>query len=167
MENIKGFDFQPLQIEADGSVKSGVEELARHVKNNSVTDAILICHGFRNDEADARGLYTRFLSTFADNGAAPALASRLGQRKFAVGGVFWPSMIFPEVDDSQGSALSAGDNLQYRQRLESMKAGLDAEASDTSTTCFRSWTAPPTIETRNCRSARACCASRGSCRSKT
>lgn len=128
MENIKGFDFQPLQIEADGSVKSGVEELAQHVKNNSVTDAILICHGFRNDEADARGLYTRFLSTFADNGAAPALASRLGQRKFAVGGVFWPSMIFPEVDDSQGSALSAGDNLQYRQRLESMKAGLDAEA---------------------------------------
>ncbi len=125
MENLHGFDFQPLQIDGNGDIKGGVEELAQHASNNAVTDVILMCHGFRNDENDAKALYGRFLETFGGNRTNPAVVAQLAPRKFAVGGVFWPSMIFPEVNDSQGSALSAGADPQDRQRLEALKSGMD------------------------------------------
>ena len=125
MESFNGFDFQPLQFDIHGNAQSGIDELAEHVKSAAVTDVILICHGFRNDEANARKLYGNFLQTFKQNCGQPLLAGRLGQRKFAVGGVLWPSMILPEPHDDQGSAQSVGGNLSDQQRLEDMKSGLD------------------------------------------
>jgi hypothetical protein len=127
MENLAGFDFQALQFDAHGNAQSGLDDLAQHVKDKGVTDVILLCHGFRNDEADARRLYGNFLKTFADNKSKPVMAAPLGPRKFAVGGVLWPSMIFPEVDDSQGGAQSLGTGASDQQRLEDMKAGMDAD----------------------------------------
>lgn len=127
MENIHGFDFQPLQFDRNGNPTSGVEELARHVRDSAATDVVFICHGFRNDENDARALYARFLDTFAGNRARPGVAPQLAPRRFAVGGAFWPSMIFPETNDSQGGAQSAGAETQDRQRLEALKAGLDPQ----------------------------------------
>ena len=128
MEKVSGFDFQPIQIDRSGALKGGADELAQHVKANHVTDVIIMCHGFRNDDNDARALYTNFLKTFADNCKSPGVAARLAGRSFAVGGVFWPSMVFPEPDDSQGRAQSADGTAQDRQRLESMKASLDGSA---------------------------------------
>jgi hypothetical protein len=130
METIHGVDFQPIEIDRHGSLKSGGDELAAHVKSRNVSDVVLICHGFRNDENDARALYTRFLKTFADNRTHAALASKLAGRTYAVGGVFWPSMIFPEPNDSDGVALSMEDtSADDRARLETMKSGLDAPAA--------------------------------------
>jgi hypothetical protein len=130
METIAGFDFQPIDIDRRGTLKSGGDELAAHAKSAKVSDVVLICHGFRNDENDARALYTRFLKTFGDNRSHASLASKLAGRTYAFGGVFWPSMIFPEPNDSDGAALSAGDAAAgERQRLETMKATLDAPAA--------------------------------------
>ena len=127
MENISGFDFQPIHVGSDGAVTSGAEELAQHVKANTVTDVVIMCHGFRNDENDAHGLYTNFLETLSENCKSPVVAPRLAGRTFAVGGVFWPSMILPEPKDSQGQAQSAGSTAEDRQRLQEMKTTLDTE----------------------------------------
>jgi len=130
METIHGVDFQPIEIDRHGTLKKGADELAAHVKSQNVSDVVLICHGFRNDENDARALYTRFLKTFADNRTHAALAAKLAGRTYAMGGVFWPSMVFPEPNDSEGAALSVDDAAANdRQRLEAMKSGLDAPAA--------------------------------------
>ena len=128
MEKISGFDFQPIQIDRSGKLTGGAEELAQHVKTNHVTDVVIICHGFRNDENDARALYTHFLTTFADNCKLPGVSPQLAGRTFAVGGVFWPSMIFPEVNDSQGHAQAADSTMDDRLRLVAMKTSLDSSA---------------------------------------
>ena len=95
METIHGFDFQAIQIDRHGTLQSGADELAAHVENHAVSDVIGSAHGFRNDENDARALYTRFLQTFAANRTHRLAAPKLAGRTFAVGGVFWPSMVFP------------------------------------------------------------------------
>ena len=119
MEKLAGFDFQSVQIDADGKLQAGASELATFVAAQGVTDVILMCHGFRNDEKDAKALYESFLTNFRKNAAKAGV----DQRKFAVGGVFWPSMIFPEPDDSGGGgALSAaGPSKQDKARLLEMK----------------------------------------------
>jgi hypothetical protein len=128
METIHGFPFQAIAIDRHGKLKSGAAELAQHVATHAVSDVVVLCHGFRNDDNDARALYTRFLKTFADNRAHPSLAAKLAGRSFAVGGVFWPSMVLPEPNDSDGQAQSVGDpTADDRRRLEAMKAGLDAK----------------------------------------
>lgn len=125
METIHGFDFQRINIDSHGTLKDGGDALAAHVRDKNVSDVVLICHGFRNDENDARALYTRFLKSFAASRQHASLAAKLEGRSFAVGGVFWPSMIFPEPNDSGGVALSTGDTrAEDRRRLEAMKAGL-------------------------------------------
>jgi len=128
MDTIEGFEFQPIEIDRHGRVEAGAEELATHVRDREVSDVIIICHGFRNDANDARSLYTRFLKTFKQNLQRGGPVSGLSGRTFAVGGVFWPSMILPEPDDSQGAALSVGSGTE-RQRLETMKADADANAA--------------------------------------
>lgn len=119
MEKLAGFDFQSIEIEADGKLQAGASELATFVAAQGVTDVILMCHGFRNDANDAKALYKNFLTNFQKNSGKAGV----DQRKFAVGGVFWPSMIFPEPDDSGGgSALSAaGTSKQDKTRLLEMK----------------------------------------------
>ena len=128
MEKISGFDFQAIQIDKSGTITGGADDLAQHVKANNVTDVVIMCHGFRNDENDARALYTHFLQTFSDNCKLSGVAPRLAGRSFAVGGVFWPSMVFPEPDDSQGHAQAADTTAEDRRRLETMKATLDGDA---------------------------------------
>lgn len=130
METIHGVDFQPIEIDRRGNLKSGADELAALVKSKNISDVVFMCHGFRNDENDARRLYTRFLETFAANRANPSLSAALAGRTFAVGGVFWPSMVFPEPDDSGGPALPAADSpAADRARLEAMKSEVDAPAA--------------------------------------
>jgi hypothetical protein len=125
MENLNGFDFQAMHYDEHGNAQSGVEEFAQHVKKEKVTDAIFLCHGFRNDENAARTLYGNFLKSFSANASLPAVAEQLSSRKFAVAGVFWPSMIFRENFDVQGSALSADIAPSASARLQAMKSGLD------------------------------------------
>lgn len=130
METIHGVDYQPIEIDRRGAVESGVDELAAHVQSRNVSDVVLICHGFRNDANDARRLYARFLETFAANRAHASLQAKLAGRTFAVGGVFWPSMVLPEPDDSDGAALAAADApAADRARLTAMKSELDAPSA--------------------------------------
>lgn len=125
MEKLEGFDFQGLRFNWKGQPEGGLDELAAFVKTGGVTDVIILCHGFRNDENDARKLYGGFLKTFGENIAHPAVAAKLSGRKWAVGGAFWPSMVFPEPEEGGGGGLSAGAGSDAA-RLEALKEGLDA-----------------------------------------
>lgn len=127
MEKLSSFDFQEIQIDLHGNIQSGVDELVQHVNEQGVTDVILMCHGFRNDESDARRLYGDFLQTFIQNQRTPTVSGQLSSRKFDVGGIFWPSMIFTEPHNSQGTALAISDDESSQQRLSQMKAGLDED----------------------------------------
>jgi len=106
MDKIASFDFAALRFDADGKPLAPTEINGFVDAASTFDDVILLAHGFRNSELEARGLYTEFLTNFAAH--IPALG--LGQRKFLTGGVFWPSKAFKETDDFE--AESAGGTTQ-------------------------------------------------------
>jgi hypothetical protein len=127
MPNIEGFDFFPLTFDDKGQLKSRQELDALIGRANSApaTDAVFIAHGFRNDAADATGLYTRFLKTFGAHLSRPEFKG-VAARHFVVGGVYWPSKPFRESFDT-GAAGTRGlhDDTQAmadaRAQLEDLK----------------------------------------------
>lgn len=124
MEQIHGFDFVRLQFDENGKLLNAPQFEELKQKAAQATDAIFIAHGFRNDENDATGLYTRFLETFRQHVDGPFHAS-IGSRKFVVAGVYWPSKKFPEDVKFDGSTASIGDDLvekeAVRQKLVDMR----------------------------------------------
>src|SRR3954449_10484259 len=99
MESVHGFDFFHLKFDGDGNLQTpqALAELKQRADAAGATDAILIAHGFRNDENDATGLYTEVLGTFRANLSRPEFQPSLGARKFVVAGIYWPSKSFPEA----------------------------------------------------------------------
>ena len=130
MESIHGFDFFRLKFDADGKLvgTQALTELKQRASAAGATDAVLLAHGFRNDENDAAGLYTRFLETFRQNLGRPELQDSLGSRRFIVAGVFWPSKAFKEAfGGDEGSVLGLGDDEMVqkelvREQLEELQA---------------------------------------------
>jgi len=121
MESRHGFDFVKLQFDADGALQNApsFEEL----KNAGATDVILIAHGFRNDENDATGLYDRFLTTFRDHLSSGAFPNVAG-RKFAVGGVYWPSKPFQE--SFSGTVQGVDSELAQKEAVKAKLMDLKA-----------------------------------------
>ena len=132
MESLEGFDYFPLRADGKGRIEKQAEQdaLIAHVKQAAPSDLIFIAHGFRNDESDARRLYSAFLSSFRAHLARPELAG-LRSRKFAVCGVLWPAKAFRESFD-EGGVQSTGDDdaekREARRRLEDLKE-TDASAT--------------------------------------
>lgn len=129
METLSGFDFIALDHDTDGHPKDkALDELVAHVGATGVTDVILIAHGFRNDENEARNLYQNFLANFSAHLTRPELVDRTRSRKFAAAGIFWPSKKWSEgatVDD-EGSVQGVGhdaaaDMLATREELERLR----------------------------------------------
>lgn len=108
MPIVEGFDFFPLKFDDQGALQSRPEFDALTARACSATDVVFIAHGFRNDENDATGLYTRFLGTFRANLARPEFSALAG-RQFVFAGVYWPSKPFRE---SYGDASTGTRGLQ-------------------------------------------------------
>lgn len=124
MPTIEGFDFFPLTFDEDGALTSRQEcdALLTHGETSPDTDAIFLAHGFRNDEADASGLYRRFLQTLRANLARPEFQS-LGSRRFVVAAVYWPSKPFREM---YGTIPGGTRGLQDpRETIAALEAELD------------------------------------------
>lgn len=128
METLSGFDFLPFEYDGDGRpVSAPTAQLAQHIGQAGITDLLVMAHGFRNDERDARQLYGNFLQAFADHRPRAELTGRLAHRKIAVAGIFWPSKAFPEGGggDDAGSVQALGDaadeQAETRARLEEMR----------------------------------------------
>ena len=78
MEQLQQFDFFPLKFDDNGklvSTQTWTDFKARVAAAGGPTDAIFIAHGFRNDENDARSLYSEFLRTFRANMAKGPVAA--------------------------------------------------------------------------------------------
>ena len=117
MEKLAGFDFIALEFDGDGKATStALNTLQQHVRAAAVTDVVLIAHGFRNSEQEARGLYEEFFTNFRAHLGRDELKAQLSSRVFAVGGVLWPSKKFdegPEVVEGGVQGLNnAGADLQ-------------------------------------------------------
>ena len=135
MESVHGFDFFPLQFDAEGTLTSTGEWNAfkDRVRNVQATDALFIAHGFRNDEGEARALYGEFLRTFRQNMGRAEIREKFESRRFTVAGVLWPSKAFREAFGSDGGGVqAAGDEAAEleaaRQQLDDLKCtdGLSA-----------------------------------------
>jgi hypothetical protein len=120
VQTVEGFDFQALEFDKSGKLTNpaSLQVLIGHVAAASVTDVIQIAHGFRNSEAEALALYSRFLKTFRAHLGRAEFAATLAPRRFAVGGVFWPSKAFKEVSDfDAGGALGLEDEEMLLERV--------------------------------------------------
>jgi hypothetical protein len=100
------------------------------VKSASATDAVFLAHGFRNDNADATGLYTRFLKTFRAQLSRPEFAT-VAARRFVVAGVYWPSKPFREMfDDEDGGTRGLRNPAEAmndaKTQLEDLKDDMSA-----------------------------------------
>jgi hypothetical protein len=123
METIQGFDFFRLHFDADGNLEQQ-QELDDFKQRAALgSDAILIAHGFRNDENDATGLYTGFLQTLRQHVDGPFQAT-LGGRRFVVAGIYWPSKPFPENVTFEGSTASIDDELVEKEQARAQLVDL-------------------------------------------
>ena len=126
MPIIEGFDFFPLKFDDHGALQSPQEFDALTARAGSATDVVFIAHGFRNDENDATGLYTRFLGTFKANLARPEF-SALANRQFVFAGVYWPSKPFREtytegLSGTRGLQNNSPTLADAKAQLEDFKA---------------------------------------------
>lgn len=95
----------------------------------TVTDLLVISHGWNNDMAEARDLYKSILQSVRaelDSGKVP-----LGGRKFAVLAVLWPSKKFAERDlipSGAASGAAAVSTEVLQEEIDHTFAGTEAEA---------------------------------------
>jgi len=136
MQTIDRFDFFPLIFDAEGALQARQEfdGFVRLAGTTPATDAIFIAHGFRNDEDEATGLYTRFLKTFRAQLSRPEFKS-IAQRQYVVAGVYWPSKPFRETFPEETAGTRGLRNpREVMAGLEGQLADLKADATPTQRT---------------------------------
>jgi hypothetical protein len=128
MQTIERFDFFPLTFDGEGTLQSREEfdAFVTRAGTPPAADAVFIAHGFRNDEADATGLYTRFLKTFRAQLARPEFKT-VAARRFVFAGVYWPSKPFREVDDPPGGTRGL---LNPHEAMAAVRDQLDDLSKD-------------------------------------
>jgi hypothetical protein len=131
MAELSGFPYAEVRFGVDGAPIDRAEPKAAIdlPGDADVTDVLVISHGWNNDMAEARGLYSRLAASMRDvlNGAAPA---SYGDRSLAIIGVLWPSKRFAESDLIPGGAASVGagaDAAAIRRELDELADFLDRD----------------------------------------
>ena len=127
MEQIAGFPYFPLEFTKDGAIfkNQQADDILANVPAGT-TDIVIASHGWNNDMAEAKTLYTN-LFTSVKNQLAQSPAS---QRKLAVVGVFWPSKKFAEEGQTPGGGASVGAiDQKLRSRVEVLESALGVDLS--------------------------------------
>ena len=126
-KNIAGFDYFEVEFNRKGEVHSDaqVATLSDFVTGQKVTDLLVFSHGWNNDEAEARALYSNWLTSARAVLDDPRkLVPGAAQRRFAMLAVLWPSKRFAEQDLIPGGAagLASGTTTdKLAAQLEDMK----------------------------------------------
>lgn len=118
MKVIGGTPVFELEFDKNGKLFDGAQlsALSSHLAAESVTDLMLFAHGWNNDMADARKLYTNFFTEF---GAFRPTSPRV----FAAGALLWPSKKFTDKELIPGggaAALSPQEKAVIRARLKDL-----------------------------------------------
>ncbi|MEL7060306.1 MAG: hypothetical protein AAGN46_09810 [Acidobacteriota bacterium] len=110
-ERWNGFPSLELRFGADGAALDADLAEAAIDTVGDATDLIVLSHGWKEDIESARERYDRMTASLRAELDAPLetdLARRLGGRRWAVGGVFWPSKPWAPPGTVVGGAASAG-----------------------------------------------------------
>lgn len=123
MSTLANFPFFPLHFSNDGSATSpATEQPPLLAAAGAATDLILLAHGFRNNEADATDLYTKFLTAFDRQRQRPEVQASLSPRRIMTAGLFWPSKALPETFDTNTgggtNTASVGDDPALMQKAK-------------------------------------------------
>lgn len=112
MNTIAGFPYFEIQFTKAGTVylASEVESLSEYLQQQQPTDLFVISHGWLTDIQGAKHLYANFFEQIR-NIINAGKVSNIGQRRFAVVGVLWPSKKFAEQDQTAGGAATLGSSL--------------------------------------------------------
>lgn len=108
------YPYVELELGKDGAMLQPpqLQALKDVVSSRNITDLFVISHGWNNDMDDARDLYGRlFGHVLAQVPGVPGVA----QRRFAVGGILWPSKKFADKDLIPGGSASLGDDATADQ----------------------------------------------------
>jgi hypothetical protein len=137
MKLIGGIPIGEIEFDKNGKVFAAeqVKALLDHLVLDNVTDVILFAHGWNNDMADARKLYSKFFTefgTFADTIGD-------GTRVFAGAAILWPSKKFTDkelIPGGAAAAMSSQEKAAIRAMLkdlakEPVRLGKSAAASAT------------------------------------
>ena len=103
-----------IQFDKDANVVGSADAVLNLAANEPVSDLIIMSHGWNNDIADARDLYTKLaaaLRSVVDDCAV----STLDGRGIGLAGVFWPSKKFAESDLIPGGAASAASPIDEEE----------------------------------------------------
>lgn len=110
-DQISGFPYHLVRLDSEAQEVDGTgDALVRDVAAG-ITDLVIFCHGWNNDEPTAKRLYELFFSqlrtTMDDRRSAP-----LAPATVAVAGVLWPSMRWPDEAPAAraGGAASTGEH---------------------------------------------------------
>ncbi|MFN7931002.1 MAG: hypothetical protein U0Y68_24360 [Blastocatellia bacterium] len=136
METISNFPYFEVEFNKQGAVHNDaqVQELLDFLAAGTVTDLLVMSHGWNNDMDEARRLYRQFFAHLRielTNNCPPDL----GPRAFAVCGILWPSKKFADDDLIASGAASLGDlpdeDAEIRQQLDALKAVFADPAAET------------------------------------
>ncbi|HEY0930373.1 MAG TPA: hypothetical protein VGE27_10690 [Gemmatimonas sp.] len=127
MSTLSGFDYVALEYNGDGkpTSRTALKELVALAKSTKATDVLLLAHGFRNDEREASRLYESFLANFRTHLTHANIAGAMKDRRFVVGGVFWPSKKFSEGPDKSEGATQSFDTDDARDEVKQQLEALD------------------------------------------
>ncbi len=122
MKVIGGIPVFEIEFDKRGRLfdLSQFKALAGHFDQRATTDLIVFAHGWNNDLADARKLYTKFLTQFGAYASSPATGR---ERVFAAAAILWPSKKFTDKDLIPGggaAALSSQEKAAIRARLKQL-----------------------------------------------
>ncbi len=118
------FDKGAQLVESNAPTK--VQQM---IRDQGLTDLLVLSHGWNNDMEEAQALYDELLTNIATlRGRIPGLQNRV----LGVMAVFWPSKKFADDDKISGGAASLGsaDAMIVRAMLEDLKGTFDAPDAD-------------------------------------
>jgi hypothetical protein len=134
VETIAGFPFTGIEFTKDGAIfdEGQVQDAVSMVDMAQPSDVLVLAHGWNDDMAEAKHLYTNLLQhlrSSLDAGRVPG-----ADRAYAVVGVFWPSKKFAEKDLIPSGAAGLGSGISDAEivaRLEDLKGVFSEPDADT------------------------------------
>lgn len=97
MAQLSGFPSAEVRFDKDANAIDGADDMRALAADQTITDLLVLSHGWNNDADDARRLFhnlTGSVRAVLDGGAVPVLADR----HIGVVGVVWPSKKFSDSE---------------------------------------------------------------------
>ncbi len=128
MQTLKGFPFAELEFGKDGNpVDPGAgARILAELKADPPRHLLVFSHGWNNNMAQAKDLYERFLDSLSKVAARTSIAG--GPPRFAVVGIYWPSIKFDDeaLIPGQEAGLGADLDAGILSQLDLLKETVDS-----------------------------------------